>query len=409
MNHPDYQALDKKFRHTAEWRDDVPLRFPAEGIDLYHLAFASAHAHFLLGRPGYTCPEHGLTFPGEMTGGEPSDTLIEQNIRFRYPLLSRHPGAGPVRKQSRVLVLLHGLNERRFAKYLPWAYQLCLFTGNPVILFPMTFHINRVSPQWARLQQESYLRRQALPGNEHGHRFNAIISDRLGSAPERFFWGAMQTYWDLVELVRLIRRGEHSLIAPTARIDFLGYSAGGYIALALLLENHESLFTQSRAILFATGASVRDTTLSSHFIVDLMAEIALMKQYVKYRERLCNARLHHWLEQHGEGQWLNAFCGLIPGRVKLEPRLHEISLRLLGISNLNDHVMPPGAMLNALQGTRRDTGVRIEELEMGVHENPFASPDYDQPERWMITEFLDQSRYGAVFEEFITMCARHLC
>jgi hypothetical protein len=62
-------------------------------------------------------------------------------------------------------------------------------------------------------------------------------------------------------------------------------------------------------------------------------------------------------------------------------------------------VMPAGAMLNTLQGLNRDTGVAVAEFAMGVHESPFVCHDYHQPARRFITEFLDQDRYGAVFQK----------
>jgi len=101
-------------------------------------------------------------------------------------------------------------------------------------------------------------------------------------------------------------------------------------------------------------------------------------------------------------------CGLMPKRAKVETRLREMSSRLLGIANTNDQVMPPGGMLNALQGIRRDTGVRVEELELGIHENPFASPDYNLRDRSMITDFMNVERYGTAFERFVTIVADHM-
>ena len=69
--------------------------------------------------------------------------------------------------------------------------------------------------------------------------------------------------------------------------------------------------------------------------------------------------------------------------------------------------MTSGAMLNALQGIRRDTGVCIRELALGIHENPFSAADYHQRERQMITEFLDVERFGGAFEQFVQMLCNH--
>ena len=44
--------------------------------------------------------------------------------------------------------MLHGLNERKWDKYLAWAHYLAEETGKPVIIFPTSFHINRSLPEW---------------------------------------------------------------------------------------------------------------------------------------------------------------------------------------------------------------------------------------------------------------------
>lgn len=407
MQHPDYHEIRKQFRRREEWTDSTPLVFAKEGVDLFYPEHCSENAGYLLGRPEYRCEEHGLEFPGEPTSGEPIDYLIEENNRFRYPLLREH-GTGPLQRHHHVVILLHGLNERSFTKYIPWALQIWSLTGFPVILFPLTFHINRVRREWAREQHAIFCRRSALPGNEHAHRYNAVISERLWTHPERFIWGAIQSYWDIMDMVRKIREDRHPHFMPDARVDLLGFSAGGYVALTLLLENHRDYFRSSRGVMFASCAAVRDVNLASPLILDHLAEMALMKLHVKYREKLMNSRLKHWFEEHGEGRWLNAFCGLMPNRTLLDQRLGELAPRLLGIAGMEDQVMTPGAMMNALQGIRRDTGVRVLELPLGIHENPFACPDYAQQERSMITEFLNEERFGKAFEQFIQTACAHL-
>jgi pimeloyl-ACP methyl ester carboxylesterase len=234
------------------------------------------------------------------------------------------------------------------------------------------------------------------------------MSERLSARPERFFWGAVQSYLDLVDLARAIRAGEHPHFTSDARIDLFGFSAGGYLSLLLLLADPEGLFKDSRAIVFASGVPSRDLNLLSPYILDLAAEVAMMKLYVKNLESLSNARMQHWFEAHCEGQWIKALSGLRTDRPHLEERLKQVSSRLLGITNLNDDVMPTGAMLNTLQGLKRDTGVEVAEFDMGVHESPFVCAGHHEPARRFITEFLDLERYGAVFEEFIARVVSHL-
>jgi pimeloyl-ACP methyl ester carboxylesterase len=407
MQHINYHQISKSFRHKAEWIDAEPLSFANEGADLYNLSFTSANAGHLLGRSSYRCEAHGLEFDGEAVDGEIADHLIEENLQFRYPLV-REVNSGQTRQRhDRVIILLHGLNERSFSKYLPWAYQLWAGAGTPVLLFPLTFHVNRVLPGWAKTQREIYERRSQLAGNEGAYRFNAVMSDRLTARPERFFWGAVQSYLDLVDLARTIRSGSHSHFTADACIDLFGFSAGGYLSLLLMLEDPEDLFNDSRGIVFASGVPTRDLNLLSPFILDLAAEVAMMRLYVKNVERLSNARMQHWFEAHGEGRWMKALSGLRTDRALLEDRLKQVSDRLLGITNLNDDVMPTGSMLNTLQGLNRDTGVEVAEFEMGVHESPFVCASHHEPPRRFITEFLDEERYGAVFEKFIERAVTH--
>jgi pimeloyl-ACP methyl ester carboxylesterase len=408
MKHIDYRLISKAFRHQADWNDATPLSFPEEGAEIFNLSFTSAHAHLLLGQSEYYCEEHAQSFEGEPVKGEVSDCLIEENIRFRYPLVRERQTGDALHRHDRLIIFLHGLNERSFSKYLPWAYQLWERAGVPVLLFPLTFHINRVLPDWAKRQQQIYERRCLIAGNESMHRFNAVISERLEAHPGRFFWGAVQSYLDLVDLTCEIRSGRHPHFAPGARVDVFGFSAGGYLSLLLLLANPDALFTDSRGVVFASGVPTRDLNLSSPFIMDFAAEAALMKLYVKHIDGQASPRMQHWFEAHDEGRWLKAFSGLRTDRTRLEERLKEIAPRLLGVANMKDDVMPVGAMLNTLQGLRRDTAVRVAEFELGVHESPFVCADYQQPDRRFITEFLDEELYGRAFADFIEEIALHL-
>ncbi|HTX98558.1 MAG TPA: DUF6051 family protein [Bacteroidota bacterium] len=406
MIHPDYQAISHRFRHAGPWTDEIPIAIPDAGVELFNLSFVSKRNEYLLGREGYRCEEHNLNFPAERTVHSPEDVLIGQNIAFRYPLV-REAGSGRGKHRHGVIVL-HGLNERSFSKYIPWAFHIWKSVQSPVLLFPLTFHINRVSPRWAFEQQANLEGRRAIAGNENVHRFNAVISHRLGTHPERFIWGAIQSFWDIVDLVRTIRQGNHPHFAEDARIDLLGFSAGGYVALALMLDDPEGLFSDSRAVIFASGSMVRDVNLSSMLIVDQAAEVALMNMYVKHRRKLSGPRLLHWMGEHHEGQWFNCFCDLMPDRAKLDPRLRQIASRVVGIANTNDSVFPFGAIHNTLQGNHRDIPVRIEEIDLGIHENPFAIPAYDWRDRAIMTQFLSVPLFGTGFERFVHVAGSHL-
>jgi pimeloyl-ACP methyl ester carboxylesterase len=409
MTTESYSLLGRALRKKVAWNDSEPLAVDGLDVDVYKLLYRSQNSRHLVGASAYRCQEHDVSFDSEYDGG-PSDCDIEPNNRFRYPLIRERRTGGALPRHRRAIILLHGLNEGSFSKYIPWAHQLLAKTGAPVILFPLTFHMNRVLPAWAPLQTEIFQRRSALAENDSSHRYNAIVSERLDTHPERFFWGAVQTYLDLVDLVRDIRAGRHPHFAPDARVDLVGYSAGGYFTLFLLMDDRERLFSDSRGIVFASGIPLRELDLASPLILDLTAEVALMKLFVKNVDPPASARMEHWFERHSEGCWMRTFCGSKHSREILDPRLRALAPRLMGIANSNDVVVPVGSMLNLLQGVKRNTGVQVLELEMGVHENPFSVPSYEKgkPVRKLIAEFFDESLYGEVFRQFIDAIANHL-
>jgi len=408
-----YKDKYKYLKRTYPWLRDYCL---------YNLSYVSNNAHYLLGQASYRCKhkDYEVLFKSEPVKEQPSDEQtsdkdIKENNEFRYPLMRKLITAGEPQKREQVTIVLHGLNEFGFLKYLPWAYGIMLGTEAPVVIFPLAFSINRASQQWASERRSNYLPlRRGIPGNGNVSQFNAILSERLDMHPERFFWGAIQSYWDIVDLVRQIREDKHPHFARDARVDFLGFSSGGYLALALLAVDHEELFSEfseSRACLFATCVEMRSLGAGSAFTLDRVVQNTVRKFYVDYVNTQPNNRMRHWISDldHPEGCWLGSFGGLSPERTQRLNRLREIAPRLLGIANCNDRVMPPGAMLDALQGGGRDTGVRIADLNLGIHEHPFCLSNYilsrENQEKFL--KPFDQ-RYSIELEQFIDLVVGHL-
>ncbi|MEI7703110.1 MAG: DUF6051 family protein [Deltaproteobacteria bacterium] len=404
MFHPSYRAIAHAIRRRGLWSTGDPVPFPDLGAEVHFLPARSRHAHHLLGRGSYRCEEHSLDFPAEPAADGAPDCEVRENLDFRYPLL-RAPG--PERSRH-LVVLLHGLNERSFTKYVPWAFHLWRNTGASLALLPLSFHVNRVDPRWGREVEAHLAARRTVPRNEDSHPFNCVISGRLDAHPERFFWNGLQSYGDVRDLVGEVRAGRHPHVHPDARVDLVGYSIGGYLALGLLLDDEDGLFRESRAVLFESGAALRATNMSSRLIVDHGCEVALMKLYVRFTGRLANPRLSHWLREHEVGRWFRAMAGDESERVFLEARLREIAPRLLAITNRADAVIPGPAVLNTLQGLHRDTGVRVEDLGLGVHEHPFLCGDYGERDRRFVTEFIDLERFGPGFERFVETTAGFL-
>ena len=72
------------------------------------------------------------------------DNNIQENKSFSYTIFTPKGS----RKTNQAILLLHGLNERNWDKYLTWAEYLSLATGKAVILFPIAFHMNRTPGNW---------------------------------------------------------------------------------------------------------------------------------------------------------------------------------------------------------------------------------------------------------------------
>lgn len=407
MSELNFGQICRLFRKGG-WDSDDPQHLGDACV--YCFGYESANVCHLLGRDSYECAEHECAgrrprFPGEPVESQPPDCEVEENRVFNYMLLAGcRPPAG---RYDRVLVLGHGLNERDFFPYIRWAYSIWQRTGVPVVLFPLSFSINRVYHGWLGQVPDVLARRREIEGNDYQHHFNATISERLSAHPERLLCGALQSYHDIVDFARAVRAGRHPLIAPGARIDLFGFSSSGYLALTAVLEDPGGLFRESRVCLYATCVPMRDLLPSSRYILDRTAEDALRGLYVDHFDTRANERMRHWLT-HPEGRWFVEWCGRRPDLTRTWARLREVSDRVLGIANRNDQVFPYGAMLNSLQGVERDTGVRVEVLDAGIHERSFSCPDYSQRDSYFATVSLNEELFGESYRRFIDLIVEHL-
>ncbi|MDE2727870.1 MAG: DUF6051 family protein, partial [Gemmatimonadota bacterium] len=214
---------------------------------------------FRLRRPRFESRWTGLLLP--------EDRDIAENRGFNYLMVE--PVDLPAAGAGEVLVIFHGLNEGSYARMLPWAASFALRLGIPVILFPLSFHVGRRSDLWSVQEQTRIAARRAdMAGNGRTSPFNGRISERLDRAPERYCLGGLQSCFDAADLVARIEGGKHASCRAGAQARFLGYSAGGYLALVLLLADPFGRFSDARAALFASGAPLGGIRPESLFIMD---------------------------------------------------------------------------------------------------------------------------------------------
>ncbi|MFW6313936.1 MAG: DUF6051 family protein [Spirochaetota bacterium] len=203
---------------------------------------------------------------------ESADRDIVENREFRYSVFEPKIDAPPQSASpARPILLLHGLNEKSWDKYLPWAVRLAEDTGRPVILFPLAFHMNRAPEAWANPREMMGVaneRRRLFPDLRAGSFANAALSHRIQFAPQRFITSGLESYFNLVDLVRDIHSGGHPMFPAGTRVDLFGYSIGASISELLLMANRDGLFSDSRAFLLCGGSVLGNANPVSKAIMD---------------------------------------------------------------------------------------------------------------------------------------------
>jgi hypothetical protein len=323
----------------------------------------------------YQFKSSSITLSGIENGiSKAIDANINENHDFSYPIFIP---AG-IKKAKSCIILMHGLNERNWDKYLCWAEYLALNTKKPVILFPIAYHINRGPSEWSnpRIMKDLVDKRTKLTGNNRSLCFaNAALSERLSEDPNRFFNSGYQTLLDMTNLVRQIKSGEHPLFEADTDIDLFGYSIGAFISEIILMANPENLFSKSRLFIFCGGTIFRSMYGESRFIMDKPAYDSIFKYYC-----------YDWLDNIGQSVskgeiapdvFLSAFNSMIiPDRYKEEREefFSSEKERISGISLVKDSVMPYSGV-EACMGTKlAEQCFKVMDFPYEyTHESPFPA------------------------------------
>ena len=277
---------------------------------------------------------------GEDASSEFNDAGIIENRHFSYPIFVP---AG-VKKAKSCIILMHGLNERNWDKYLCWAEYLANNTGKPVLMFPIAYHINRSPSDWSnpRIMKDLVDKRKTETGNNRSLCFaNVALSERLSEDPNRFYNSGHQTVLDMTTLVRQIKSGEHPMFELGTNIDFFAYSIGAFISEIILMANPENMFKTSRLFIFCGGSIFRSMYGESRCIMDKPA-------YEKIFQYYCNDWLNLLSQSISKGKlesdiFLAAFNSMITPekfRKERESFFESEKQRISGISLIKDSVMP---------------------------------------------------------------------
>lgn len=316
-------------------------------------------------------------FISDINSGEflkKDDFSISENISFSYPVFT--PGDCDSRK---VILLLHGLNERSWIKYLVWAYWLTQITGSYVILFPISFHINRAPSSWIdpRLMQE-FVRERSRTGREieMSTFANIALSSRLTEEPMRFFNSGYQTSLDIIKLLTRIREGKHDVIPGGSRVNVFAYSIGAFLAQILMMGNPENLFSDSKLFMLCGGSVFSNMKGTSKLIMDSLAYNRIYSYYMNDFECSINHK-NPFAEFLRSTQIGMAFRSMIDfGRFRSfrESILTRLKGQIRSVALKKDVVIPADGIVNTLksiQGTN-DNQVEIWDFPYPYsHENPF--------------------------------------
>ncbi|MCB8965126.1 MAG: hypothetical protein H6536_08845 [Bacteroidales bacterium] len=303
-----------------------------------------------------------------------SDAAIAQNRRFRYPVIT----PSVVNPHGRAIVLLHGLNERAWLKYLPWAYFLAIHTARPVILFPIAFHMNRSPESWANPREMSSLLkvRQAQRDVSLSTFANAALSQRLSEEPFRFFASGKQSADDLVSLLESIKGGDYPLLKRDSQVDFFAYSIGAFLSQVLFIANPRNLLSNSRLFLFCGGAHFSEMFGASRLIMDSGAYASLRRYYL--HSFLNDIRIDGSFSDYFGGDGFGgAFLSMLSPESNRDLRMERLRMlghRLMAVSLRNDRVIPSHFVKSSLSCIAKSGRGVVNELDFPysyTHETPF--------------------------------------
>ncbi len=302
-----------------------------------------------------------------------SDAGIIENFNFQYSVFV--PGDKP--RYDKAILLLHGLNERSWNKYLTWAEYLAQEAGAPVILFPIAYHMNRGRMQWSnpremmlemKLRQEQKLRDRSMSFA------NVALSNRLSEQPDRFYLSGKQTLQDMAELFDEIKKGEHPLFNEGTDINIFAYSIGAFLAQIALMENRHGLFEDSKLFMFCGGSIFSSMSGISRSIMDRLAFRKLRQYYIYLFGNEPNSLWHR------DGTFASFWKMITPSRFREErERFFTRSLdRISGIALSRDEVIPYHGVQQAMGRQNTQRTVQLLDFPFAYsHENPFPHNEKD--------------------------------
>ncbi|MFH0760258.1 MAG: DUF6051 family protein [Bacteroidota bacterium] len=369
MDYSDNQLLLKKTFNLS----DEQIRIPESDTRIINCRFRSV-----------VQPEAGETSHIAVQDGPLSGLMLqyfEGNSDFTYPVFM----PGNKDQSDGAIILLHGLNERSWSKYLYWAQYLSENTGKAVILFPIAYHINRSPGFWAdprSMVDVATERANSDSENSSVTPFNAALSSRLDMHPEWFCTSGLQSCYDIISLTEMIRSGKHRLFKTNASVDFFAYSVGAFLLEVMLIANPDNLFGWSKSFLFLGGSSFEQMKGISKYIMDSKAFDKLEKVFLMEDPKAVRQKIHIPRLNSFNSLW-NSFMSML--RMDRLQTVRDRSFKRLcnqisAVGLARDQVIPGSSIFRTLMGAGNRNRIPVAILDFPypyTHENPFPINQQD--------------------------------
>lgn len=301
---------------------------------------------------------------------EKTDEAETYNREFIYPVYSKQG------KSKKLIILFHGLNEGGWEKYHSWAKKLVELTGQTVLSFPISHHINRRPKSWIASRTMNALgkERQKIFGAKECSFLNSAISTRLHLSPEIFFWSGIRSYYDVQKLILQIRSGGFDEIDKDCSISLFGYSIGAFLIEALIMGKQE-MFADSKVVLFCGGSTMDLMSFTSKFICDSTAEKSMIDFYVDNFENIIQQDVHlkkYFTENEEDGMVFRSLLNMNRFSDFRVDRLKKFEEQILAIPLKCDDVVPTMSVTKTL--TEKGLKIRVNEMHFPIeydHVMPF--------------------------------------
>jgi len=367
------------------------IRIPESSVSIRFIAFNSI--------PGSCAESKVLSEIRQTIPGLIDDENNVENNKFRYPVFI--PGEN--RKAGKAIIMMHGLNERRYDKYLSWAHYLAEGTGKPVIVFPISFHINRSNPGWLdprlisekmQIRKEKYLRE--IPAASF---INHTISERLTDSPQRFFLNGFQTSIEIHRLMQEMYQGKHPLFEKGTKADLFAYSIGGLLGQVMFMANPDNLLSDSKLFLFCAGSVFGDMNGVSKVILDETAHHCLQDYYQVKLEKEIKKKgvMQEFFKEDALGMAFRSMLTPMRFRNYRKKIFRKSAARIYALPLRKDLVIPPSGIFDSLSTGRGSRKVIVDVHDFSYpysHEVPFPVKYHE------IKDFVDDA-FEEVFRKAV--------